>query len=42
MWVQPKFARNEPDEASVANTRYRTGQKQLEESLVDLDRKKRT
>jgi hypothetical protein len=39
--VQSKFARNEPDEASVEITGYRTGQKQLEERIVDLGRKKR-
>ena len=41
MRVQSKFARNETDEESVEITEKRTGQKQLEERLVDLGRKKR-
>jgi hypothetical protein len=42
MRVQLKFARNEAAEASVQITGYGTWQKQLEERLVDLGRKKRS
>jgi len=41
MRVQSLFVGNELDEALVEITEYRTGQRQLEERLVDLGRKKR-